>query len=128
PENRAPDVDSLLFAGFPPNQSIYLGPGETHEVRAVTFDAENDSLTLTWELFAEGAYRNTFGGDKEQRPDTYPELLIRQDGVNLTFQSPQEIGAYRLFVYVRDGQGNFGSANVPFFVSEREILSGIARK
>ncbi|MEL6731847.1 MAG: hypothetical protein AAFP83_12025, partial [Bacteroidota bacterium] len=128
PENRAPDVDSVVVAGFPADQSIYVGPGETHNVRAVTFDAENDALSIEWELMAEGAYRNTFGGDKEQRPQQYPELLLSQSGHILTFQSPQEIGAYRLFVYVRDGKGNFGSANIPFFVSEKEIVSGIARK
>ncbi|MEO0582019.1 MAG: glycoside hydrolase family 2 TIM barrel-domain containing protein [Bacteroidota bacterium] len=128
PENRAPDVDSVVVAGFPADQSIYVGPGETHNVRAVTFDAENDALSIEWELMAEGAYRNTFGGDKEQRPQQYPELLLSQSGHTLTFQSPQEIGAYRLFVYVRDGKGNFGSANIPFFVSEKKIVSGIAGK
>jgi len=33
------------------------------------------------------------------------------------FTAPRRPGAYRLFVYVHDGDGSAGHANIPFYVT-----------
>jgi hypothetical protein len=42
--------------------------------------------------------------------------MDKLDTDRVVIKAPAEPGAYRLFVYVRDGQGNAGHANIPFLV------------
>jgi hypothetical protein len=48
-----------------------------------------------------------------------PELITKADAGNLMFIAPKTEGAYRVFVFVRDGQGNAATANIPFYVKPR---------
>ncbi len=43
-------------------------------------------------------------------------LMEHSDTDQVVIKAPAEAGAYRLFVYVRDGHGNAGHANIPFLV------------
>ncbi|MGA2622127.1 MAG: hypothetical protein ABSF26_31435 [Thermoguttaceae bacterium] len=45
-----------------------------------------------------------------------PELVVKADAGKLAFVAPQAEGAYRVFVFVRDGQGHAATANIPFCV------------
>jgi hypothetical protein len=47
-----------------------------------------------------------------------PELVEEEldGGKTLRFKAPEQEGAYRVFVFVTDGQGNGATANIPFFV------------
>jgi hypothetical protein len=37
----------------------------------------------------------------------------------ISFKAPEKEGAYRLFVYGYDGNGNWATANVPFYVQPK---------
>jgi len=52
----------------------------------------------------------------EVRSKPMPELVLKAAGGDLEFAAPEKEGAYRVFVFVLDGQGNGATANIPFFV------------
>ena len=56
------------------------------------------------------------GGDKEEVPESLEGAIVAAEGSSATVRAPDEPGAYRLFVYVHDGQGSAGHANIPFRV------------
>jgi hypothetical protein len=56
------------------------------------------------------------GGDFEQRPNTLEGLIISASTSEVTFKSPMDKGAYRLFIYITDDDSNVGTINIPFFV------------
>jgi len=60
--------------------------------------------------------RGGYAGMGEKRSTPMPELIKKAGESELTFSAPEQEGAYRVFVFVLDGQGNAATANVPFFV------------
>ena len=56
------------------------------------------------------------GGDKEEVPDIIDGMLSTPNRERTGVSAPPEPGAYRLFVYVYDGHGHAGHANIPFLV------------
>ena len=54
-------------------------------------------------------------GRGEVVPEPLPGLITMHSD-QITFMSPSESGAYRLFVYVYDGKGHFSTGNLPFYV------------
>jgi len=112
--NLAPIVDSVNIDGFVRYQDIILKHGETHQANVTVNDDNGDSLLFSWEIRPEAIYASYAGqGEKEPQPI---EGLIADQGPKISFTTPSEIGAYRLFVYVFDGQKQFSTANLPFLV------------
>lgn len=118
PENRAPHLDSVRIDGKKVLDFIYLRPGETYPVAVYATDPDNDKLTTRWELLPESTDLKS-GGDRESRPTAVPGRVnnVAVDKAILT--APEEKGAYRLFLYVTDGNNNVATANIPFFVQEK---------
>lgn len=52
-----------------------------------------------------------------RRSQLISELIVKANADKLTFIAPPTEGAYRVFVFVRDGQGNAATANIPCFVT-----------
>ncbi|TAE50404.1 MAG: hypothetical protein EAZ89_12120 [Bacteroidetes bacterium] len=119
PANRAPDVDSLSLNGWTSGDPIYLKTSDTLRVEVKASDPEGDPLEIQWEIRPEGDYRHIFGGDAEPVPAPLTHLSIVAEGNSARIEGPSQIGAYRVFVYVKDKKGGFGSANVAFFVTHR---------
>ena len=61
--------------------------------------------------------RAGYAGMGERRSKPMPDLVRGARGGQMTFAAPEKPGAYRLFVFVRDGQGNGATANIPFLVA-----------
>lgn len=93
-----------------------VSPGAEYEVHLTVAHAEVDSLAYEWTVTSESTDRRT-GGDVEAVPADHPECIIRQDGARATIRMPAQPGAYRLFVYVRDGHGGACSENIAFQVA-----------
>jgi hypothetical protein len=115
PANRAPRVEGLRIDGLAAAQNVTLKPGSAHTAAVAAKDPDGDALALRWEVVAE-VPRAGYAGMGERRSKPRPELIKEDRGAEITFAAPAEEGAYRVFVFVLDGQGNGATANIPFFV------------
>ena len=112
PENRCPRLDSLRLNGLTGFDNITLKKADEFRVEVAAFDYENDPLTYTWEIMPESTDLG-WGGDHESRPKTVLQISGKAAE---SFVVPAEPGAYRIFVYVKDGKNHAATANIPFLV------------
>jgi len=115
PQNRAPHINSLLLNGKAATDGVTLKPGQSCPVAAAITDPNRDPLTYQWELLPESTDLKQ-GGDRESRPAPVAGSLPMSAKGQTTLTAPAQPGAYRLFVYARDGHGNVATGNVPFLV------------
>jgi hypothetical protein len=112
--NLAPVVDSINIDNYVRYQNIVLKAGAEHKAVVIASDPDKDALTYSWEIRTEAVYAS-YAGQGEKTPPVLPGLIRLQEK-NITFKAPSEKGAYRLFVYVSDGNNQFSTANLPFLV------------
>ena len=111
PTNRSPLIAGLS-ADFAQEEVL---PGSSLAVSAEVSDPENDSLTYDWQIVAESTDRRE-GGDREAVPPSFPECIVKVAGSRAELVAPKRPGAYRVFLYVRDGKGGASADNLPFLV------------
>ena len=115
PENRSPQLKSLMLDNRSAYDNIYFSPGEGFEAVTAVIDPDGDPLIYAWEIIPEvPEHKQSDGGDFEERQQT----VVRQETqVNkVMLSAPVQEGAYRLFVYAFDGHNNAATANIPFYV------------
>ena len=117
PANRAPQIQALLLNGKTATDSVHLLPGRTYAASVRSADPEDDALRFEWRLMRESQATQS-GGDAEAIPETLNGFIIGPQAQATQLRAPQQPGAYRLYVYVGDGQGGVAHANVPFLVAE----------
>jgi hypothetical protein len=116
PANRSPQVEELLLDAKNAHQSVTVQAGSSYPAALGASDPDGDELSYRWEIMRESEATQT-GGDKEQVPETLTDLVQATAPGEARVTAPSQPGAYRLFVYVYDGQGNAGHANLPFRVN-----------
>jgi len=113
PDNRAPLVEAI-------NSDLFFAltkAGSEHNASVRVSDPEDDELTYEWIVRRESSDKQ-HGGAFERAPEDVPGCVISGAGSDsVTIRLPMEPGNYRLFVYVRDGQGGAGTANIPFQIN-----------
>ncbi|MBK7713101.1 MAG: hypothetical protein IPJ37_20790 [Bacteroidales bacterium] len=114
PANTAPLVDSLNIGNYVRYQNIVFDRGKSQRARVIAHDIDKDKLTFKWEIRPEAKYA-AYAGQGEAVPEPLSNLIQGQ-AESITFISPSESGAFRLFVYVYDGKGHFSTGNLPFYV------------
>ena len=117
PENRSPQIQSMTLDARRAEQDIKLAPGSTYTATVKATDPNCDKLSYRWEVMQESNATQT-GGDLEEVPQVIPGLISPVDSGQIQLTAPKQSGAYRLFVYVYDGKGHAGHANIPFFVKQ----------
>ncbi len=115
PGNRAPEIKSMKLDSKKSTKSVRVDANGTYEATVKARDPDGDELQYHWELLHESKARQE-GGDREEIPAKLTGLIEHTDTDRIVIKAPAETGAYRLFVYVRDGNGNAGHANIPFLV------------
>ena len=115
PANRAPRIEQLAIDGQVARDNVYVKPGSEHTATLKVMDPDGDPIALRWEVLAEVA-RAGYAGMGEKRSKPMPELIQKTGARDITFAAPAQEGAYRVFVFATDGQGNGATANIPFFV------------
>jgi hypothetical protein len=114
PENRCPMLGSLKMNDKTGFDNIIIKKGEKMNLSVKAHESDSDALSYLWEIMPESTDLG-WGGDPEKRPET----IVRTDaGPEEIFDSPAQAGAYRIFVYVKDGKNHAATANIPFFVQE----------
>ena len=115
PENRSPQIENLFLDSRTSDGGVVLERGGQYEAHVHATDPDGDTLTYRWVVMRESA-ASQVGGDKEQIPDVISGLIEAAENGGAGVVAPEQSGAYRLFVYVYDGQGHAGHANIPFLV------------
>lgn len=116
PENRTPRMKSLGLNQKLANDNIYLEANSENMASVEVFDHENDSISYVWEVKPEST-EQTEGGDHEDEIASLSGLIAKDAGSDIELIAPSKPGAYRLFVYAFDGNGNAAHANIPFYVN-----------
>ncbi len=111
PDNRAP----LLCQLHSDLQNAVVHPGSNWKVSADALAPDGDRLTYEWQVVAETSDRR-FGSDFEITPPVIPDCVQQDNGRDALITTPAESGAYRVFLFVRDGKGGGAAGNFPFLV------------
>ncbi|MFK7773098.1 MAG: glycoside hydrolase family 2 TIM barrel-domain containing protein [Saprospiraceae bacterium] len=118
PMNRSPSIASMKMNDKKPRDNVYVKPKSDVRFNIDTKDPDGDELKYRWEILPESTDIKS-GGDKESRPEPI-EVVVKPGSVDglLNFKAPRKEGAYRLFAYIYDGNGNAATANFPFYVKK----------
>jgi len=115
PANRAPDVTALTLGGKVATDSVTLTAGQAVQALVTATEPDGDTMSYVWEILEDPMQVDTLG-----RPEARePRVGTPQRGTvpMLDVTAPAAAGQYRLFVYVLDGKGHAGTANIPFRVN-----------
>lgn len=113
-EHHAPVVTGIELTGVTPGS---VRPGQAFAAAVNATDPDGDALEVEWQIIQESADRRS-GGDAEQIPPVVPGCVVASEGLTAQLTAPTKPGAYRVFVFVRDGTNRAGTANVPILVVE----------
>ena len=75
----------------------------------------NKKVIVNYVLYPE-AFSNKIGGDIQKSPEPIEFDIVSQSDNELTFVTPGEKGAYRLFAFVKNEKGQSSVANIPFLI------------
>ena len=114
PANQAPALTDFTFNDLTAMDFITVEANTAYNAQVNAFDPDGDPLTYQWEILAESTDLG-HGGDDEAVPEAVPVSIDPIEAPSV--MAPADPGPYRLFIYVRDGQGNAAHANIPFLVT-----------
>lgn len=114
PANRAPDVTALTLGGKAATGNVALTAGQTVPAVVTVTEPDGDTMSYVWEILQDPTVATSNMGEMRQ-----PRVGNPQKGTTpmLNVTVPTTAGQYRLFVYVLDGKGHAGTANIPFRVN-----------
>jgi hypothetical protein len=115
PFNRSPRIENFTLDEKTAYDNVKFKPNTKHSAKVIVFDPDHDQLNYKWEIMEESS-SNKSGGDRENIPEIHKlDMESIKKGI-ITFYSPEKSGAYRLFVYIDDGNNHSAHANIPFYV------------
>ena len=107
PANRCPVIKSLKLAG-----PTSVKAGTTVKASVDVSDPDNDKLTYKWVLMGDSR-DNRAGGGAKADTTTLANAIVSPEAAATDVKLPDGAGAYRLYVYIRDGKGNGAVGNIP---------------
>jgi hypothetical protein len=113
--NRAPDVTALTLGGKQASDNVALNAGQQVQAQATVTEPDGDTMSYVWEILQDPAQPDLKGGPEDREPRVGSPQNSTTPTLNVT--APAQSGQYRLFVYVLDGKGHAGTANIPFRVN-----------
>jgi hypothetical protein len=116
PQNRSPIIESFHLNNKDAYSNIKLAANHLYQAEVKSSDPDGDKLTYSFEILHESTDLKD-GGDLENRPETVHWNRKELKEGMIEFSVPDVKGAYRIFVYVHDGNEHVATANIPFFVN-----------
>lgn len=113
-KNVAPIIDSAILNDQKLGKDIYLKSTAVNNAQVYVKDANNDKLQIKWKIINESTNTKE-GGDVEAEPTAETGLIISSRKNKVRFRTPKKEGAYRLFVFIYDGNKHYAYANIPFY-------------
>jgi hypothetical protein len=110
--NHSPVIEKLDIETTSYRDNFYLTADSVYQAAVYAHDPDEDSLAYKWELRHEEA--NFYESGKFR--NNLIHLLLISDQDYIEFKTPNEIGGYRLFVFVYDGQNHVATHNIPFYM------------
>ena len=110
PANRSPRLESLMLAG-----GDQVEKNAVFKVRADVEDPDRDAVTYQWIVKEESTDKKS-GGYAEAAPPSVDKAVIGNGKSEATIKAPDRAGAYRVFLFVKDGKGSAATGNIPFLV------------
>lgn len=95
-----------------------FAPGAVFSADLEAVDPSGRPLQVRWVVQPEQTKKLTAGAEEQTLPEL-TDIIVRSDAGSAVLRAPQQPGGYRLFAYVRNGDGA-AVANVPF-----HVISGI---
>jgi hypothetical protein len=118
PANRSPRLERMTLGGKSAHDDVRLIAGAEVDADVGACDPDEDRLSYRWELMHESSATQS-GGDREEIPDRITGRIDDPGESHIVLSAPDDPGAYRLFVYIHDGNGHAAHANIPFFVDRK---------
>ena len=115
PSNRSPRLVNFQLDGKTAMDNITLAPNKRYAAVVQIEDTDGDNIKYIWDVKPESTDLGD-GGDFETTPESM-KGLIEGEGDTIELVAPSTGGAYRLFIYADDGNGNTAHANIPFLVN-----------
>jgi hypothetical protein len=106
PANKCPLIKSLKLAG-----PASVGAGATVKASVDASDPDGDKLSYQWVLMGDSR-DNSAGGGAKANTTTMTSAIVSPTAASTDVKLPGG-GAYRLYVYIRDGKGNGALGNIP---------------
>ncbi|MFM9983882.1 MAG: glycoside hydrolase family 2 TIM barrel-domain containing protein [Flavobacteriales bacterium] len=119
PSNSCPVLESLIINGMKKGDNITVIAENTFEVSTTARDADQDNLRFDWLIVPESTDIKS-GGDVESAPKSIRGSVVSKKGGNAKLRAPAKEGAYRIFLFIRDGHNHYAYANVPVYVMKRD--------
>lgn len=113
--NKAPLLHSFTLNSQDKLSSVKVAKNSICELAYSVEDPDGDKLDYVFEIMPESKDKRA-GGDKEKVPEAIEIEITSQSETAATIKSPRVSGAYRLFIYIYDGNKNVATANIPFYV------------
>jgi len=118
PTNRCPTLATTKIqlrkeSGEPATEPGVFAPGTKLHCSIETTEPDGDALKLDWDLRRDVADDPRVGGDYEPLEPAIQGAVLESKEQHTVIKLPDTPGKYRIFVYIRDGQGGAATANVP---------------
>ncbi|HET6280655.1 MAG TPA: glycoside hydrolase family 2 TIM barrel-domain containing protein [Polyangia bacterium] len=115
PGNRAPDVTALTLGGKAATANVALAGGQSVAAEVTATEPDGDTMSYVWEILQDPAQPDLKGAPEPREARVGTPQMGTTPRLNVT--APSGSGQYRLLVYVLDGKGHAGTANIPFRVN-----------
>lgn len=117
PLSRAPSIVNIVLEGMDWTQDHRFNSANTATLKLELSvqSNNNDVIIANYELYPE-TFSKKIGGDVQKRPKSIPLHSIGQTDTELTFRTPEQKGAYRIFARIQNSKGQSSVANIPFIV------------
>lgn len=114
PIDSIPMIKYMLVDNRGSLDNLIFEPNVQKKAELLLENEIDPTYIFEWEIYPEAWYYKEW--DIEEKPKLSKTPIIKTTNNTVLFRTPKENGPYRIFVKIIDGNGNFATANTPFYV------------